>query len=157
MQAMFEQKTLEPVRRWVLANTPNFLPDGLAHRYAPLHLFFDIPQEVWVIKDAVVEEFDLRYTSQEPVYRDFCSVITTGGGVQRHRDPNQGRLIHTRFNVMVSRPWGGGEPIIGNEILDVPEGGVYCVEAGLKMHGCRMVGGAKPRIILSFGFLCHTA
>lgn len=153
--AIFAQNVLAPVRAWALANVSTFLPNGVGRQYAPLHLFSDVPEEIWTIKHAIIERFHLQYAPQEPVYRDLCSVITNGGAVHRHMDPNQGRLIHTRFNVMVSKPLTGGEPIIDDQTIDVPEGGIYRVDAGIKMHGCNMVGGAKPRIILSFGFLCH--
>ena len=152
---MFEQDTLIAVSQWALANRASFLPNGPGRNYALLHLFPDVPAEVWTIKASIVARYDLWYAPQEPVYRDLCSVITAGGAVHRHRDRNQGRLIHTRFNVMVSKPLEGGEPFIEDDVLDVAEGEIYRVDAGIKMHGCRTVSGLKPRIILSFGFLCR--
>ena len=69
-------------------------------------------------------------------------------------DSNQGDLKHTRFNVILSKPvGGGGSPIHGAEILEVAEGGTWRCDAGSKTHASTVVIGNKPRIIMSFGFL----
>ncbi|RKP47022.1 hypothetical protein [Trinickia fusca] len=154
MEPLFDETKLEPIRAWALANVRRFQPNGFGRQFASLHLFTNVPAEVWKIKLSIIERFGLRNTPPEPLYRDLCSLITRGGAVHMHRDPNQGGLIHTRFNVMISKPQAGGQPIIDNEILDVPEGGIYRVDAGLKLHGTTAVLGDRPRIILSFGFLC---
>ncbi|MFA8356909.1 hypothetical protein ACEPT7_03225 [Burkholderia ubonensis] len=155
MGLLFEQARLEPVRSWACACKHSFRPNGFGRQFAILQQFPDVPDAVWKIRRDVIKHFGLYGLPQEPVYRDLCSVITAGGAVHPHRDPNQGALVHTRFNVMISRPLRGGEPLIEGEPVEVPEGGIYRVDAGLRMHACAPVIGNRPRIILSFGFLCQ--
>ncbi|KVN49658.1 hypothetical protein WL35_01670 [Burkholderia ubonensis] len=153
MGLLFEQSRLERVRTWAIANKQRFRPNGFGRQFALLQEFPDVPDAIWDIKCDVVAHFGLHDLPQEPLYRDLCGVITEGGAVHPHRDSNQGMLVHTRFNVMVSRPDGGGVPMIDGMLVDVPEGGIFRVDAGLRTHSCTPVIGARPRIILSFGFL----
>lgn len=73
--------------------------------------------------------------------------------MHEHRDHNHRGLIHTRFNVLVSKPEAGGEPINNGRMIDVNEGEVWRCNAGLDLHSCTKVVGNKPRIVLSFGYL----
>lgn len=70
-----------------------------------------------------------------------------------HGDKNHpdGR-IHCRFNVMVSKPLIGGEPIISNQILPVEENEPWVCIAGLNTHYTVKMAGHKPRILISFGY-----
>lgn len=106
MGLLFEQSRLERVRTWAIANKQRFRPNGFGRQFALLQEFPDVPDAIWDIKRDVVAHFGLHDLPQEPLYRDLCGVITEGGAVHPHRDSNQGMLVHTRFNVMVSRPDG---------------------------------------------------
>jgi hypothetical protein len=154
LDAPFDQRLLEPVRQWAVLRRPQFRPNGLGRQYGLLNLFDDVPPQAWDLKRALVERLALQHAPQEPVFKDFCGLITEGGAVQRHMDTNSAGLFHVRFNVMVSKPLAGGEPVVDGEVLDIEEGEIFRVDAGLKPHWCLPVRGSKPRIILSFGFLC---
>lgn len=140
-------------RAWALENVGRFKPNpcGPNRRF----LIFDdwYPQEVEVIRQQIVKAFDLHGAITEPMYKDFCGFITDGGFVHRHIDPNQGDLIHTRFNVLVSKPDVGGVAVINDVEVHVEEGGVWRCDAGRYYHSTTPVVGDKPRIVLSFGFL----
>ena len=140
------------VKDWAVENHKKFKPNGFGRQYGVLQEL-DPPKEAWEIRKHVVELYSLGRAKQEPCFKDYCGYITDGGAIHRHKDGNEGELIHTRFNVMVSKPHAGGEPIQDGRIIEVNEGDVWRCDAGLVEHWCNPVIGIKPRIVLSFGFL----
>lgn len=143
---------LTPVIDWANQNYKNFTPNGFGRQFCVLQKNNTL-KEIWDIKKIIVDEHKLHNKKQEPVFKDYCGYITDGGAIHRHKDPNQDNLIHTRFNVMVSKPLQGGEPIQNGVVIKVEEGDFWRCDAGLVEHWCSPVIGNKPRIVLSFGFL----
>lgn len=145
---------VESVREWAIQNIDSFQinPCG-QHRRFKIFEDNNYPKEVLEVKNQIVSAFNLTDKQQEPLYRDFCGFITEGGFVHKHKDPNKNGLIHTRFNVLVSKPTEGGLVFIDNKEVFVEEGNVWVCKAGLYEHWTTPVIGNKPRIILSFGFL----
>jgi hypothetical protein len=137
---------------WAEANKSVFKPNGYGRQYGVFGLL-GYPPSALLIRQRIIEQFCLGNPKQEPVFQDYCGYITDGGSIHEHIDPNQDGLIHTRFNVFVSKPIAGGEPIQNGDVLDVKEGGVWRCDAGLVKHWCSPVIGSKPRIVYSFGFL----
>jgi hypothetical protein len=62
-----------------------------------------------------------------------------------------GDVIHTRFNVLISKPIKGGNPIIDNIKYEVKENEAWVCFSGVKEHQTDETEGDKPRILLSFG------
>lgn len=149
---MLDELLLSPIREWATNNHNSFKQNGFGRQYGILQEL-NPPKEVWEIKKKVIELYSLDNTKQEPIYKDYCGYITEGGAIHQHTDSNQGHLIHTRFNVMVSKPIKGGEPIQNSQVIDVNEGDIWRCDAGKVVHWCSPVEGIKPRIVLSFGFL----
>lgn len=145
---------VESVREWAIHNVATFKnnPAGANRKFKVLD-GNDYPQEALEVKNQIVSAFNLEGKQQEPMYKDFCGFITEGGFVHKHRDPNIGQLTHTRFNVLVSKPLAGGVAVIDGKEINVEEGDVWRCDAGLYEHWTTPVIGAKPRIVLSFGFL----
>lgn len=143
---------LSPIQNWANGNYQKFIPNGFGRQYGILERFVT-PTEIWDIKNKIIELYGLQSKKQEPLFKDYLGYITEGGAIHKHKDPNQGSLIHTRFNVLVSKPMEGGEPIQEGEVIKVAEGEVWQCNAGLVEHWCTPVIGSKPRIVLSFGFL----
>ena len=75
--------------------------------------------------------------------------------VQPHTDPNDGKNIHTRFNVLISKPEVGGLGVINEQVIEVEENEVWVCAAGRYLHYSTKVEGPKPRILLSFGHFIH--
>jgi hypothetical protein len=73
--------------------------------------------------------------------------------LHEHTDPNEGELIHTRFNVYVQIPEIGGYPIYNNILCKLKERTYICCRAGIDKHYCEKVIGNRERIVLSYGFL----
>lgn len=143
-----------PILSWALANVATFKNNvaGPNRRFKVLE-GIEYPQEILKVKNLIVDKFKLHKVAQEPMFKDFCGFITEGGYVHKHKDPNQGSLVHTRFNLLVSKPLAGGIAVINGEEVNVEEGEVWRCDAGLYEHWTTPVVGYKPRIILSFGFL----
>ena len=77
-----------------------------------------------------------------------------GKGWEENRHiPNEfvGDVIHTRFNILLSKPTKGGNPIIQDIEYNVDENEGWMCVSGVKEHATTEVEGDKPRIMLSFG------
>ena len=142
---------LDPIKKWAEENYKTFTNNGFGRQFKILDN--SCPKEVFTIKKIIVEKYKLENKQQEPIYKDFCGFITDGGAIHEHTDANKNGLIHTRFNVMISKPIEGGIPIQDGKQILVEEGDVWRCDAGLIKHSCTEVKGNKPRIVLSFGFL----
>lgn len=139
---------------WSLKNSYTFSnnPAGLNRKFRIFN-DSDLPKEFKEIKQKIISFFNLKDAQQEPVFKDFCGFITETGFVHKHKDPNKDGLIHTRFNVLLSKPISGGIPVIDGKEINVTEGEVWECKAGIYEHWTTPVVGSKPRIVLSFGFL----
>lgn len=150
---IIEHSLLDAVVSWAKENRPSFRPNGYGRAYFSFNKD-QLPSFIQDVKEKVEEHYGIsKDAKQEPIYKDFIGFITHGGQVHEHSDPNHDGLIHTRFNVLVSKPKSGGEPVIGGKIVDVKEGETWRCNAGLEMHSSNKVMGDKPRIVLSFGYL----
>lgn len=149
-----DPKLLAPVFDWATENHKSFRPNGVGRFYGVLYREdLTPPQAVWAIRSQVVEGYNLQGCETEPVFQDFCGVITDGGAIHPHRDSDHSGKQHVRFNVMVSKPEAGGTPVQDGHEMPVVEGGVWRCDASQVQHWCTPVQGPKPRIVLSFGFL----
>lgn len=57
-----------------------------------------------------------------------------------------------RYNVIVSMPKSGGQPIYDGEVLDVSEKGMWMCEASLVKHASVINEGSRMRLNISYGF-----
>jgi hypothetical protein len=57
-----------------------------------------------------------------------------------------------RYNVIVSMPNSGGQPIYDGEVLDVGEKGMWMCEASLVKHASVINEGSRMRLNVSYGF-----
>jgi hypothetical protein len=145
---------LAPVVSWALESHKDFRANGKGRQYGILQRNdLTPPAEVWEIKRHIIEAHGLSGAEQEPVYKDFCSFITEGSAIHPHKDDDHNGKQHVRFNVMVSKPETGGMPIQNGVEIPVEEGDVWRCDASRVYHWCTPVVGAKPRIVLAFGFL----
>lgn len=108
--------------------------------------------EMFKIYQSILANFGLPKT--QPLDKEFGALISfseKGHKVQPHKDPNPPGKVHVRFNVLISKPEGGGQAIINNEIVDTKENEVWICAAGNFEHSSVTVEGDKPRILLSYG------
>ena len=111
-----------------------------------------LPQEYNDIKQRIIDTEKLKDFILDPVFGDFISFNETGGAIHEHKDNNEKGFIHTRYNLLLSVPDSGGNPIYNGEVIDVEERMLWRCEAGLYNHASLPVIGSKPRINISFGF-----
>ena len=143
----------EEIVNWVKKNYHKFISTGYHRCFSKIELHNDIPKCVNDIKLRIIEKENLHNEIQEPYFKDSIGYMWDGGQLHKHTDPNQGELIHTRFNVYVQLPLTGGYPIYDNKILRLKERTYICCRSGLDLHSCEMAEGSRERIIISFGYL----
>ena len=76
-----------------------------------------------------------------------------GAFIHKHMDFNQGNLVHTRWNLILSYPEEGGHSIYNDQINILEENLIWKCVAGKVAHGSTKVIGKKPRITLSLGYM----
>lgn len=92
----------------------------------------------------------------EHIFGNFIGVNFEGGAVHEHRDPkNEKNFIHTRFNFLLQKPEGGGDPIINGVVYPMNEGQGWLNLASEWLHGSTAVIGKKERVVLSLGAYIH--
>ena len=120
--------------------------------------FYKLPQDVKI----------------EPNYGYLICYSVSGHQVHAHNDPNfycegpdesliedkpdnyLNDVIHTRFNLLISKPLEGGNPVISEIEYNVKENELWRCLAGVDEHYTTKVLGSKPRILLSFGYFVPT-
>jgi hypothetical protein len=99
--------------------------------------------------------FGLDGVPVDPELGWVISVIYHGGFVHTHKDDrlyHDRPLKHLRCNVVVSKPDGGGVPVIGKRPVPLIERGGWAFFASEVEHSAFPVNGSKPRIIYQFGY-----
>ncbi len=90
---------------------------------------------------------------------DWFGITDEDAFVEPHTDPTRKELsdYHVRrYNVIVSMPHEGGQPIYDGEVLDVQERGMWMCNASTTLHASVPNVGPKMRINISYGFLVPT-
>lgn len=112
----------------------------------------NLPKEYMLVKQRIIDTDRLNYII-DPTFGDFLSFNLEGGNIHKHTDPNSTGRTHTRYNLLLSVPDEGGQPIYGGEYkIDYEEKFIWRCEAGKHTHESLPVVGTKPRINISFGF-----
>ena len=107
------------------------------------------------LKDRIIKLENIVDWIEEPLFSDYIGINTRNGEIHPHRDPNVGKYIHTRYNIILSWPDNGGESIYENNINVLYENLIWKCIAGKVKHASKPVLGDKPRITLSLGFLIN--
>lgn len=82
----------------------------------------------------------------------YLSIIQEGGNVHPHRDGAPFGNRHLRCNLFVQLPHAGGLPVVGGKRCEVAECDMLAFFPSEQEHYSDLVGGAKERIICSYGF-----
>lgn len=125
------------------------------------------------LEEAVISKYNLDFTSAErcPSLGIFLSYSEKGHVVHRHSDVPESWFVRkengdinweeapiedgtntVRFNILLSKPIEGGDPVINDIEIPVEEYGVWVCWASKYVHTSTRVEGDKPRIMISFGF-----
>ena len=162
-----DEKYAAPVREWVLnkENRDKFLHspgvEGVSNVCGLPHTQLEDQQrlaakfpylEMFRIYQQILAHYGLPRTQE--LDKEFGALISyseAGHKVQPHTDPNPPRRIHTRFNVLLTKPEKGGEAVIDDKIISTEVNQVWVCAAGKYTHSSVMIEGDSPRILLSFG------
>ena len=103
--------------------------------------------------DQLFENMGMVTILTEPVV-GYCLWITEEGGyMQPHVDDRHTitHYPHIRLNFLISKPITGGNPAINEVEYEIQEDECWFNHASIWSHSSSIVGGSKPRILLSLG------
>lgn len=142
---------------WVYDNECKFIinPNGSNRKFYSYSFDFSpqTPILLYKIKQRIIKKEKIKKYLEEPRFGDYVGWITDGGFINRHKDKNFGDLNHVRYNLFLSVPHRGGDPIYNNWKITPKERKYYKCNSGNEFHSCKRVIGSKPRIVISYGFL----
>lgn len=119
------------------------------HGVTPHPLLVDIRNriiELENIQDPIIHD---------PILGDWLGITDEDSFVEPHTDLTEGEFLNynvRRYNVIVSMPNSGGQPIYGDDILDVGERALWMCEASLVKHSSVINEGSRMRLNISYGF-----
>jgi hypothetical protein len=104
------------------------------------------------LKEKIIQLENIQNPIPAPQNYDWIGIVGENGYVEPHIDDNLEDHYTVRYNVIVSCPNKGGNPIYGGEIIPIEEKMVWRCDAGVVPHSSQIVKDTKLRINLSFGF-----
>ena len=114
---------------------------------------FPLHKELKTIDQYILKSFG--YKKNTPICKKdgwFLSYSKEGHIVHTHKDKNPDNENYIiRFNVIISKPEVGGNPIIDSNEIEVKENEVWVCKAGEDFHSTTEVKGQSPRVMISFG------
>jgi hypothetical protein len=115
----------------------------------------NIPPIIFDIKKKIVEIEKLEGFEGEVAIGDFLGIISNGGFIHKHIDPNDldRGLYHVRFNIFITEPQEGFKTYYDGHIVDTTEGSYVLCRSGIDHHWSEINEDVLPRISLSFGYL----
>lgn len=146
------------LKEWALANEDKLVPNlaGPNRKFNRLDAIGNLPNLISVIRQRIVDtEEDIKVVAEAPQNGDWIGIQGEGAFVEPHKDYNgTSYYFYTRrYNLIVSLPESGGNPIYDKEVLKVNERTLWRCDAGLVTHSSTPNIGNNPRINISFGFL----
>jgi len=146
------------ITNWVLTNQNKLKKNitGPDKHLGRLHeMGIEIPQLIKDLKSKIIELENIKEVITVPHNVDWIGVQGEDAQVYPHMDDNgeDDRYYTRRYNILISLPIEGGNPIYGDEILNVRERMMWRCDAGLVEHSSVPNKGDRLRINLSFGFL----
>ena len=127
-------------------STPNRKFLILYKKLNPPKLFSDIKKRI-LDKENITN----NYIDETILYGDYIGYVTNGGKIHHHTDQTISGFDHVRFNLFLSVPKKGGLPIYNGVTIPVEVGDYVRCNSSKEFHGCQMVEGDTPRIVISYG------
>lgn len=109
------------------------------------------------VKKRVMQLENIKYPIiDDPDVGDWFGITDEDAFVEPHTDPTREELNDyyvRRYNVIISMPHEGGQPIYDGEVLDVKERGMWMCNASTVTHASVPNVGSRMRVNISYGFL----
>jgi len=139
---------------WIFLNEYKFIPNpfGDNRKYLPLKnvnaldLFYDVKYRI--LKYEKIDTWE-----EENIIGDMITYNEENGFIHRHIDPTIPNKEHVRFNLFLSKPYSGGNPVYDDVVLDFNEREYLKYNVNRYYHSSLPVIGEKPRIAISYGIL----
>ena len=139
---------------WAINNLYLFDDNGAFRKFCILDNCINFPHQIInYLKQKIIKFEKITDWKPEPIFKDYIGINFKGGSIHTHKDVNDGKYIHTRYNIITSYPEKGGESLYGDYVNVLKEKIVWKCIAGKIPHGSKEVLSDKPRITLSLGFL----
>lgn len=145
------------LEEWAILNNSNFKrnSEGPYRNFGRLDSLPETPKLVKELKNKLIELESIEKVIEAPQNADWLGIQKETAYVEPHMDYNgpDNRYYTRRYNILISLPEEGGQPIYGNKVLNVKERMIWRCDAGLFVHSSIPNKGQRLRINLSFGFL----
>lgn len=109
------------------------------------------PKLIYTIKNRILLKENIYIWEQDSFFGDIVTCNTEGGFIHQHTDPTLPNREHIRFNLFLSKPKKGGDPILMDQILSFEERQYIRYHVNKQHHRSLPVEGNKPRIAISYG------
>ncbi len=115
----------------------------------------NIPDLVFDIRDRLEKKEGLENYQKEEHIKDFIGMISPGGFIFKHADPNdfEKKLIHVRFNIYISVPKEGSKTYYAGQLVETKECCYVMCRSGVDVHWTEPIEDEIPRISFSFGYM----
>ncbi|MEI8270434.1 MAG: hypothetical protein WCG45_03620, partial [bacterium] len=117
-------------------------------KYRNRKTVFDIPIEIYDIKNQIVSQFELE--KFEETCDIFFNRLNKGQTVHKHVHIQHELGVDLRFNIMLQKSQVGGRPTCDSVSYDVNNGDLWIFN-GNKNHETDLVEGEINRYIISYG------
>ena len=144
-----EQKQL---LNWIFNNQSRFQKNdfGKNRKYLELNNI-DVPNIFFEIKYRILKNENMLDSELDPIFGDMITWNSEGGFIHPHIDPTVPGKDHFRFNLFLSKPESGGNPIYNDKKLNFNEREYIKYHVNRYKHMSTPVVGSKPRIAISYG------
>ena len=108
---------------WIFKNEYKFLSNyaGDHRKFLTLHKTENVPELFYEIKKRILEKENIKKWELDPFFGDIITFHTEGGFIHNHRDEAEPNKDHIRFNLFLSKPKKGGDPILMDKKLRFEE------------------------------------
>ena len=142
---------------WAIKNNSYLKKNSVGpyRNFGRLDSLFDVPPLIKQLKDKLIDLELIEKVIEAPQNGDWLGIQKEMAFVEPHMDYNgeDDRYYTRRYNLLISLPEEGGQPIYDKIVLNVKERMIWRCDAGLVVHSSIPNKGKKLRINLSFGFL----
>ena len=137
---------------WALSQRDKCRENGKGRFFNTLDNLTNIPDLVEKIRHRIIGHESNLVLNKDPFFGTFLSFNEESASIHPHTDPNLDGHIHTRYNLIIQSPNGGGEPIYNGVCFPIHDRMLWKCEAGKYTHETTPVVGPKQRINISYGF-----
>jgi len=140
---------------WIFKNECRFILNemGKYRKYFVLNETQNFPNLFLEVKQRILDKEHITNWIPDPFFGDRIMFNEQHGYIHKHIDPTLGSKDHLRFNLFLSKPIYGGDPIYNEELVPFEERCYVKYFVNKYYHASLPVIGNKPRISVSYGIL----